>query len=170
MKKTRKTMCLVLAACMMMSLLCGSAFAEEPSAALDNGVALAETDVCPLAEDVPTQLGTLPYKATITNLCDGCGTYTRSYFLPSGTDFSVTGTIKAVGNLNDQSRTAELSIYEVGSNKLIDTCYISQFVGSTTFSYTFSNCSTNQTYYFEFRNTTPGLWVSNNITGSFTIS
>lgn len=96
----------------------------------------------------------LPYTAETEGLCEGCGTYTKFYFSPSGTDINVSGTISSAGDQNDKSRNAKIYLYEVGNSTAVDSYTVSQFTGSTSINTTFSNLSTNKNYYFEFRNTT----------------
>lgn len=143
--------------------------AETTTAAMVPG----ESDiVSPMASSAPTEQGTLPYTATVTNLPEGCGTYTKYYFKPSGTDLTISGTLSSCGDENNKDRKAVIYLYEVnGTSNPVDSYTVSQFVGSTTLSHTFTNLSTSKNYYIRIYNSTSwGVLVDKWIKGSVKIS
>lgn len=166
----KKILSMILATAMLFTL-CISASAAEMEPYDDSQMVVVEGPVT-RAADIPDEFHSLPYTATTEDLTEGVRTLTKYYFKPNGTSFSVSGTVEPAGNMNDKSRYAEIHLYEVGSNKLVDTYDIEQFVEETSFSRTFSNLSPNKNYYFALKNTTPYLlpWDNFWISGSFTIS
>lgn len=89
--------------------------------------------------DKPTGETNLPYKATVTDLSEGRETYTKYYFAPNGTEISISGELKAVGELDDQSRYAKIYLYKVNGSSSEDVYTVGQFVGKAGFSHTFEN-------------------------------
>lgn len=150
----KKFVSMLLALAMSLAL-CVPAFAaevEEPSECE------ASVSVQPRAASIPTEKHDLPYSATVTNLSEGTGTYTKYYFAPSGTDIEISGTLRAVKDQNDKSRYAIIYLYKVGDSSSVDSYTVDQFLESTSFSHTFTNLSSSSHYYLDIRNTT-----SNNI-------
>lgn len=170
MKKFMSVLLVCLFACGMMEP--ASAAAIEVAYDEDSQMILVEDDsAITRAAVIPTEWHALPYKAETEGLEENTQTLTKYYFSPSGASFKVTGTVTPSGNENNKSRYAQLRLYEVGSNTLIDTYTIPQFASQTDFSCTFSNLSSTKNYYFAFRNTTSG-WAWDNfwITATFTIN
>lgn len=153
----KKILCMFFALCITMSLAIPAFASENSLSKVDERVELQEVvyPITPYAADVPTSVHSLPYTATTSELPEGCGTYTKYYFAPSGTDINVSGTFTASKELNDQSRYAKIKLYKVGNTNPVDSYSVPQFVGSTTVNHTFSNLSKDSHYYFEFENTTP---------------
>ena len=162
----KKFLSAVLALAMCMSL-CISAFATEMAPTEEP--TLIETDIIARAATKPTSEEDLPYDAIVTNLSEGTGTYTRYYFAPSGTDIEISGTLRAVEDKNDTSRSAKIYLYQVGNNSSVDSYTVEQFLGSTSFSHTFKNLDEDSHYFLDIRNTTPNniaqdRWISGTVT------
>lgn len=155
----KKGLCMILAAAMSLGL-CVSASAADVASIDDSQMVVLEGPVT-RAADVPSESHSLPYTASTEELQEGTTTLTRYYFTPDGTSFTVSGTVSSSGDKNNQARNAKLYLYELGSNELISTYEIPQFVGSTSFSTTFRNLSSNKNYYFGLKNTTtrPFPWT-----------
>lgn len=94
-----------------------------------------------------------PY-ATVVNLCEGCGTYTRYYFNTTSGKLTIGGTLNSSGDENNKSRNAKIELYEVNKSGAIDSYTVSQFTESTSLSHTFRNLSANKNYYIRIVNTT----------------
>lgn len=167
----KKILSMVLAVTMIFTL-CIPAFAAEVEPYEDDSQMVVVEGPITRAADIPDELHALPYTATTEDLTEGAKTLTKYYFKPNGTSFTVSGTITPAGNMNNKSRYAELYLYEVGSNELIDTHNIAQFASETEFSHTFQNLSSNKHYYFALKNTTGYVFPWDNfwISASFTIS
>lgn len=125
------------------------------------------------AATVPTEKTQLPYDAKTTGLQEGTTTLTKYYFAPNygQTKLVVSGTVTPSGDKNNTSRYAEIYLYKVGSNEMVDNYTIPQFAATTNFSCEFIGLSSNSNYYIAFKNTTSGMfWDSFYIDASFTIS
>lgn len=166
----KKILSMILATAMLFSI-CISASAVEMEPYDDSQMVVVEGPVT-RAADIPTESHDLPYTATTEDLTEGVKTLTKYYFSPNGTSFTVSGTVEPAGNMNNKSRYAEIYLYEVGSNEVIDTHDIEQFVDETTFTHTFKNLSSNKNYYFALKNSTSYMFPWDNfwISASFTIS
>lgn len=92
--------------------------------------------------------------ATVVNLCEGCGTYTRYYFNTTSGKLTIGGTLNSSGDENNKSRNAKIELYEVNKSGAIDSYTVSQFTESTSLSHTFRNLSANKNYYIRIVNTT----------------
>lgn len=169
----------MLLACVLMFNMSIPAFAAEVSEDVDEtevitaAVNPGESDVVsPMASSAPTEQGTLPYTATVTNLAEGCGTYTKYYFKPESTSLTISGSLYSCGDENDKARKAVIYLYEVNStSNPVDSYTVSQFVSYTTFSHTFTNLSTSKNYYIRIYNSTSwGVLVDKWIKGTVEIS
>ena len=171
----KKMFALVLSCILILSLSL-PAFAAEVTPAADGSTADApssqgETGITPLASDIPTSSASLPYTATVTDLCEGCGTYTLYYFKTTTGNLKIGGTLKSSGDKNDTSRYAKIVLYEVNNSTAIDSYTVEQFAGSTTLSHTFRNLSSDKNYYLLIKNTTGwGIWKNLWISGDVSIS
>lgn len=116
--------------------------------------AQTEVDATTRAADIPTESVALPYYATVVNLCEGCGTYTRYYFNTTSGKLTIGGTLNSSGDENNKSRNAKIELYEVNKSGAIDSYTVSQFTESTSLSHTFRNLSANKNYYIRIVNTT----------------
>lgn len=150
----KKYLSILCALCMTMALAVPSFAVDVTTDSVATAVSESSDTSTARAPKIPTESHNLPYTAETEGLCEGCGTYTKFYFSPSGTDINVSGTISSAGDQNDKSRNAKIYLYEVGNSTAVDSYTVSQFTGSTSINTTFSNLSTNKNYYFEFRNTT----------------
>lgn len=154
-----------------------SAFAAEPETAttsVEDGTTMSESvedDIQSRASDIPSSSHDLPYQATVTDLCEDCGTYTKYYFRTSTGNFTIGGNLSSSGDQNTKSRKAKIELYEVGSNTCIDSYTVPEFTGSTTLSHTFRNMDPDKNYYFRIKNTTGwGVWKNLWISGLVDIS
>lgn len=149
------------------------AFAADATPTVDDSAtatlsAEGEMTIAPRAADRPTSSTSLPYTATVTNLCEGCGTYTLYYFKTTTGKLVIGGTLKSSGDKNDTSRYAEIELYEVNNTTAIDSYTVDQFAGSTNLSHTFRNLSSDKNYYLLIKNTTgwgflKDLWISGDV-------
>lgn len=172
-----KKMLAMILACVLTFSLSIPAFAADAAPATGTSdvcvsAAQGDTQIAPCAADRPTSLGSLPYSATVTNLCEGCGTYTLYYFRTTTGKLKIGGTLNSSGDKNDTSRYAEIELYEVNNDTAIDCYTIDQFAGSTNLNHTFQNLSSSKNYYLLIKNTTGwgGLWKDLWISGSVSIS
>ena len=156
----KKVLAMMLSCILTLSLSL-PAFAAEVTPATDGSAAdtptsQGEMGITPCASDIPTSSTTLPYTATVTNLCEGCGTYTLYYFKTTTGYLKIGGTLKSSGDNNDTA---------------IDSYTVDQFVESTTLSHTFRNLSSDKNYYILIKNTTGwGMWKDLWISGNVSIS
>ena len=171
----KKVLAMMLSCILTLSLSL-PAFAAEVTPATDGSAAdtptsQGEMGITPCASDIPTSSTTLPYTATVTNLCEGCGTYTLYYFKTTTGYLKIGGTLKSSGDKNDTSRYAKIELYEVNNDTAIDSYTVDQFVESTTLSHTFRNLSSDKNYYILLKNTTGwGMWKDLWISGNVSIS
>lgn len=171
-----KKMFAMMLSCILTLSLSLPAFAAEVTPAADGSTADAPTsqgemEITPRASNIPTSSTTLPYTATVTNLCEGCGTYTLYYFNTTTGCLKIGGTLKSSGDKNDTSRYAEIELYEVNNSTAIDSYTVEQFAGSTTLSHTFRNLRSDKNYYLLIKNTTGwGIWKDLWISGDVSIS
>lgn len=170
-----KRMCAIaLSLMMILCVVSTTAFAAETDdyAIMEELNTTTDTiGVMPYAASVPTTLGSLPYTATVTNLDEQHCTYTKYYFAPSGTSLKISYNLQSAGDKNDTARSAIIYLYEVNNSNAVDSCTISQFLGSTSSEHTFSNLDTNKHYYFMIKNTTGrALFVDKYISGTVTIT
>lgn len=146
-------------ACTLMFTLGIPAFAAEVTpttngSAVDVVVVDGDGTISPHAPNIPTSSTSLPYTATVTNLCEGCGTYTLFYFKTTTGNLKIGGSLKSSGDKNDTSRYAVIELYEVNNTTVIDSYTVEQFAGSTNLSHTFRNLSSDKNYYLLIKNTT----------------
>lgn len=163
------SMLLVCALALSMSV---SAFAAETTPpAEEEPTAQTEMDATTRASEIPTSSTDLPYEATVVNLCEGCGTYTKYYFNTSTGKITIGGTLTSSGDQNDKSRYAEIELYEVNKAGAVDSYTVPQFTGSTSLSHTFKNLSSDKNYYIRIVNTTGwGGWKNLWLDGTVSIS
>ena len=145
----------LLLVCALAFTMSVSAFAAEAAPSTEKEPpAQTEVDATTRAEDIPTESAALPYYATVVNLCEGCGTYTRYYFNTTSGKLTIGGTLNSSGDENNKSRNAKIELYEVNKSGAIDSYTVSQFTESTSLSHTFRNLSANKNYYIRIVNTT----------------
>lgn len=175
--KTMKKLSALLLVGVLTLAMSVSAFAAEPEMAttpVEDEATLsedAEDNTQSRASNVPSSSHDLPYQATVTDLCEDCGTYTKYYFHTSTKKFTIGGTLSSSGDQNTKSRKAKIELYEVGSNTCVDSYPVPEFTGSTTLNHTFQNLDPNKNYYFRIRNTTGwGIWKNLWISGSVDIN
>ena len=163
------SMLLVCALALSMSV---SAFAAETTPpAGEEPTAQTEMDATTRASEIPTSSTDLPYEATVVNLCEGCGTYTKYYFNTSTGKITIGGTLTSSGDQNDKFRYAEIELYEVNKAGAVDSYTVPQFTGSTSLSHTFKNLSSDKNYYIRIVNTTGwGGWKNLWLDGTVSIS
>ncbi len=145
----------LLLVCALAFTMSVSAFAAEATPSTEKEPpAQTEMDATTRAAEIPTESAALPYYATVVDLCEGCGTYTKYYFNTSSGQLTIGGTLKSSGDQNDKSRNAKIELYEVNKSGAIDSYTVPQFTGSTSLSHTFRNLSANKSYYIRIVNTT----------------
>jgi len=138
----------LLLVCALAFTMSVSAFAAEAAPSTEKEPpAQTEVDATTRAADIPTESVALPYYATVVNLCEGCGTYTRYYFNTTSGKLTIGGTLNSSGDENNKSRNAKIELYEVNKSGAIDSYTVSQFTESTSLSHTFRNLSANKNYY-----------------------
>ena len=145
----------LLLVCALAFTMSVSAFAAEAAPSTEKEPpAQTEVDATTRAADIPTESVALPYYATVVNLCEGCGTYTRYYFNTTSGKLTIGGTLNSSGDENNKSRNAKIELYEVNKSGAIDSYTVSQFTESTSLSHTFRNLSANKNYYIRIVNAT----------------
>ena len=145
----------LLLVCALAFTMSVSAFAAEATPPTEKEPsAQTEMDATTRAAEIPTESADLPYEATVVNLCEGCGTYTKYYFHTSTGQITIEGTLTSNGDQNDKSRYAKIELYEVNKTGAVDVYTVPQFTGSTSLDHTFKNLSSNTNYYIRIVNTT----------------
>lgn len=147
----KKMISLILACAIIMTISLPAVAAETNMTIPDKNEATRSAVALRVAS-APTAVGTLPYLATVTNLNPGFGTYTRFYFYPSGNDIQAIATFYACENQTQAFLRAKITLYESGSNTLIDSATSEYFSKSATIIKNFRNLETNKAYYFLIEN------------------
>ena len=143
----------LLLVCALAFTMSVSAFAAEAASSTEKEPP-AQTEMDATTAEIPTESATLPYYATVVDLCEGCGTYTKYYFNTSSGQLTIGGTLNSSGDENNKSRNAKIELYEVNKSGAVDSYTVPQFTGSTSLSHTFRNLSANKSYYIRIVNTT----------------
>ena len=104
----KKFLSILCALCMTMALAVPSFAVDVTTDSVATAVSESSDTSTARAPNIPTESHNLPYTAKTEGLCEGCGTYTKFYFSPSGTDINVSGTISSAGDQNDKSRNAKI--------------------------------------------------------------
>ena len=93
----KKFLSILCALCMTMALAVPSFAVDVTTDSVATAVSESSDTSTARAPKIPTESHNLPYTAETEGLCEGCGTYTKFYFSPSGTDINVSGTISSAG-------------------------------------------------------------------------
>lgn len=114
------------------------------------------SSIMPRASTIPTEVHSLPYTMTVTNLKEKHSTYSRYYFAPcSDETLTVEGSFSPSGTDDGVARSAKILLFQVGSSSNIDSYTVSNITDYKFFSHTFSGLNPNSHYYFRIDNQNP---------------
>ena len=100
----------LLLVCALAFTMSVSAFAAEAAPSTEKEPpAQTEVDATTRAADIPTESVALPYYATVVNLCEGCGTYTRYYLNTTSGKLTIGGTLNSSGDENNSFPVKKMS-------------------------------------------------------------
>ena len=120
----------LLLVCALAFTMSVSAFAAEAASSTEiEPPAQTEMDATTRAAEITTESAALPYYATVVDLCEGCGTYTKYYFNTSSGQLTIGGTLNSSGDENNKSRNAKIELYEVNKSGAVDSYTLPQLTG-----------------------------------------
>lgn len=127
------------------------------------------SQILPRAAVIPTEEGSFPYDAKVTNLEPGHLTYSRYYFRPTGSVMAVAGTVDAVVPSTEACFQVKILLDEKGISSNIDSVTTDTFSDYDAFEGTFINLDPHKFYYVAIQNLTPwALGENRNVSGYMT--
>lgn len=178
-KKITRFVSAALCAVMCITFSSVSSFAAGVDEPISSADGVTYSMITPYALDEPTELGQLPYSATIDNLSAQYFTRTKYYFTTSTGRLKLNYDLEATRpsgsatkrtlqfRLYYRSKTSSSNTWSTYSNKSVS------FYNEVESEITFDGLSSNYYYYFDFYNTSPenSSWLQyNSISGIVQIS